>query len=316
MKHLICLFAGLAYAVSPLAGPSGHIFVSNEKDNNVAVIDGNTLKVIDTIAIGERPRGIGVSPDGSELYVAVSEENKIKVVDTGSLQILREFDAGPGPEAFAVHPDGNIYLSNEDNSTASVINPKTGKLIAQIRVGLEPEGVAVSADGKRVIVTSESTSMLHVIRVPEHTIEYNILVGARPRSATFTRNGNFAYATAEVSGEVFKVDMNTGEVIKTSTLNDDHAKPKDVLLSYDEKTLYVAGGRSNAVKVMNADTLELIRKIAVGKRVWGLAMSRDKKRLFTTDGISGTVSVIDTDKNEKIKVVQVGSYPWGIVVND
>lgn len=316
MKHLICLVLGLAYAVAPLADPSGHIFVSNEKDNNVAVIDVNSLKVINTISIGERPRGIGVSPDGNELYVAVSEENKIKVVDTNSLQILREFDAGPGPEAFAVHPGGNIYLSNEDNATASVINPKTGKLIAQIRVGLEPEGVAVSEDGKRVIVTSESTSMLHVIRVPEHTIEYNILVGARPRSATFTRDGNLAYATAEVSGEVVKVDMNTGEVLKTSTLNDENAKPKDVLLSHDEKTLYVAGGRSNAVKVMNADTLELIRKIAVGKRVWGLAMSKDKKRLYTTDGISGTVSVIDTDKNEKIKVIQVGSYPWGIVVND
>ena len=281
MKHLLCLVVGLAYAVSSLAGPSGHIFVSNEKDNNVAVIDASTLKVISTITIGERPRG-----------------------------------AGPGPEAFAVHPNGNIYISNEDNATVSVINPKTGKLITQISVGLEPEGVAVSADGKRVIVTSESTSMLHVILVPEHTLEYNILVGARPRAATFTSDGNIAYATAEVSGEVVKVDMKTGEVLKTSTLKDENAKPKDVLLSHDEKTLYVAGGRSNVIKVMNANTLELVRKIPVGKRVWGLAMSKDKKRLYTTDGISGTVSVIDTDKNEKIEVVQVGNFPWGIVVND
>lgn len=316
MRRLAALITSLACTCSVLAAPSGNIFVTNEKDNNVAVIDSSSLKVIDTIVIGERPRGIGVSPDGSELYVAVSKESKIKVVDTATLKILREFDAGFGPEALAVHPNGNIYLSNEDNATASVFDPKTGKLIAQISVGLEPEGVAISQDGKRVIVTSESTNMLHVIRVPEHTIEYNILIGARPRAATFTRDGSIAYATAEVSGEIVKVDMNSGEVLKTSVLNEENAKPKDVLLSSDEKLLYVAGGRANMVKVMNANTLELIRKIPVGKRVWGLAMNKDKKRLFTTDGISGTVSVIDTDKNEKIKVIQVGSYPWGIVVND
>ena len=88
------------------------------------------------------------------------------------------------------------------------------------------------------------------------------------------------------------------------------------MLSKDEKTLYVAGGRSNAIKVLDADTLELIKKIPVGKRVWGLAMSKDGKRLFTTDGVSGTVSVIDTDNNEKIKVIEVGEFPWGVVVND
>ena len=301
---------------SLMAAPSGHIFVSNEKDDSISVIDGKSLKVIKTIAIGERPRGLGVSPDGKELYVAVSEESKIKVVDTASLEVLREFDGGSDPEAFAVHPEGNIYISNEDDAKASVINPKSGELLTQISVGLEPEGVAASPDGKHVIVTSESTNMLHVIKVPEHTIEYNILIGARPRAATFTQDSSIAYATSEISGEVTKVDMTTGKVIKTSALEDPKAKPKDVLLSKDEKTLYVAGGRSNTIKVIDADSLELIKKIPVGKRVWGLAMTRDGNRLFTTDGVSGTVSVIDTTKNEKIKVIEVGSFPWGVVVND
>ncbi len=316
MKHLLSLFVGLAYSASLLAAPSGHIFVTNEKDDSVSVIDGKSLEVINTIPIGERPRGIGVSPDGSELYVAVSEESLIKVINTSTLEVIREFSGGSDPEAFAVHPQGNIYISNEDDAKASVINPITGELLTQISVGLEPEGVAASPDGKRVIVTSESTNMLHVIKVPEHTIEYNILIGARPRAATFNSDSTLAYATAEISGEVVKVDMTTGKVLKTSALNDEKAKPKDILLSKDEKTLYVAGGRSNTIKVLNADTLKLIKKIPVGKRVWGLAMTRDGKKLFTTDGVSGTVSVIDTAKNEKIKVVEVGSFPWGVVVND
>src|SRR5690606_20273748 len=131
--------------------------------------------------------------DGSVLYVAVSEENAIAVVDPVHLKVLRKFSAGSDPEAFAVHPNGTIYLSNEDAAKASAIDPKTGEIIVEIPVGLEPEGVAVSPDGSKVLVTSESTSMLHVIAVPGHQILANIVVGARPREAIVTSDNRYAY---------------------------------------------------------------------------------------------------------------------------
>ncbi len=298
------------------ADPTGRIFVTNEKGNSISVINGSSLDVEATIDVGDRPRGIGLSPDGNELYIAVSEENKIKVVDPKSLKILREFEAGSDPETFAVHPNGNIYISNEDDAKATVFDPKTGKQIAEIRVGLEPEGVAISPDGKRVIITSESTNMLHVIKAPENTIENNILVGSRPRAATFNQSGDIAYATAEISGEVVKVDMNNGKILKTGSTGDSKSKPKDVLLSKDEQVIYVAGGRANKVVVMDANTLEIIKLIPVGKRVWGLAISNDGKRVFSTNGVSSTVSVIDTNKNKVIKTIEVGEFPWGVVIND
>ena len=176
--------------------------------------------------------------------------------------------------------------------------------------------MAISPDGKQVIVTSESTNMLHVIQVPEHTIIANILVGARPRAAVFTNDGAIAYATSEISGEVKKVDMTTHEVIAVKKIADDKAKPKDVILNKEETKLYVAGGRANQVIVLNADTMDLIKAIPVGKRVWGLAMTRDGSRVFSTNGVSGTVSVIDTAQDEVIKTIEVGKFPWGVVIDD
>jgi PQQ-dependent catabolism-associated beta-propeller protein len=298
------------------AAPTNRIFVTNERSHNVSVINGSSLEVEATIAVGKRPRGIGLSPDGSELYVAVSEENKIVVIDPVSLKVLRDFESGSDPETFAVHPNGNIYISNEDDAKASVFNTLTGEQVAEIPVGLEPEGVAISPDGKKVIVTSESTNMLHVIAVPEHNIIANVLVGARPRSAVFNKAGDLAYATSEISGEVKKVDMQSYKILSKAKIADEKAKPKDIVLSKDEKTVYVAGGRSNQVLVMDADKMELIKGIPVGKRVWGLAMSSNGKRIFTTDGVSGTVSVIDTDSNERIKTIEVGEFPWGVAIDD
>lgn len=313
----ISFFTLLLASLSLFAEPTNRIFVTNEKGDSITVINAETLEVETTLEdIGERPRGIGLSPDGSELYVAASEDNGITVIDPKTLKKLRFFESGSDPETFAVHPNGNLYISNEDEGLASAFDPKTGNLITEIEVGLEPEGVAVSPNGKDVIVTSEADSILHVISVPEHKIRANIVVGARPRAATFSADSKFAYSTSEISGEVKKVDMETAKIIKVGALGNDKAKPKDILLSKDEKSVYVAGGRANSVYVLDAETLEVQKAIPVGKRVWGLAMNSDKSRLFTTDGPSSTVSVIDTATNENIKTIEVGSFPWGIVVDD
>lgn len=297
-------------------GPTHRVFVTNEKGNSVSVIDPVTNQVEATIDVGEQPRGIGIAPDDREIYVALAVEGKIAVIDPKGLKVVRKFDSGPDPEAFGVHPNGNIYISMEEDAKAAVYNPKTGEQIALVDVGLEPEGVAVSADGSRVIVTSESTNMLHVISVPEHQIVANILVGSRPRSATFSRDGKWAYASAEIGGEVKRVNMETNEVEKVVSLADDEAKPKDVLLSQDEQTLYVAGGRANKIFVLDPVTLETRATIPVGARVWGLALNGDGSRLYTTDGGSDTVSVIDTAKNEVLATIPVGKAPWGVVVHD
>ncbi len=298
------------------AAPTGRAFVTNERSNSLSVLDTDTLELIQTLPIGKRPRGIGLAPDGSELYIALSEENRIVVLDPDTLQVLRSFPAGSDPEAFAVHPNGHIYISNEDDARATVYDPRDGRQVADIPVGLEPEGVFISPDGKRVVVTSESTNMLHVIRVPEHDIIKNVLVGARPRAGTFNRAGTVLYASSEVAGEISRIDAVSFRILRSTRLDEDRAKPKDVLLDKQEQRLYVAGGRANAVFVLDPESLELRKRIPVGKRTWGLAMSADGSRLFTTDGVSGTVSVIDTTTDSVIKTIAVGKFPWGIVIDD
>ena len=94
MHYLSIKLLVLLVTISPLTiYAKDRIFVTNERSNTVSVIDANTLTIEETINVGDRPRGIGLSPDNSELYIAVSEENKIVVIDPNSLKILRDFVA-------------------------------------------------------------------------------------------------------------------------------------------------------------------------------------------------------------------------------
>jgi len=314
MRVVIFLITWSMISAAPCS--TGRVFVTNERSDNVSVIDTATNTVIKTVPIGKRPRGIGLSPDGKEIYIAASGDNAIVVLDPESLTVVRSFKSGNDPETFAVHRNGNIYISNEEDAKASVFNPETGALIAEIEVGIEPEGVAISPDGTRVIVTSESTNMLHLISIPEHTILHNILVGARPRAATFSADGKTAYATSEIGGEVKKINVETGRIIRTKSISDDEAKPKDILISRDGKRLFVAGGRASRIFVLDAHSLEIVASIPVGKRVWGLALSRDGKHLYSTDGADHQVSVINTELNSVIATIPVGKSPWGVLIDD
>ena len=112
MKYIIsCMLLFAIYIQTANAAPTGRIFITNEKGGSISVINGETLEIESTINIGERPRGIGLSPDGNELYVALSNEDSIAVIDPKTLKVIRKFKAGSDPETFAVHPNGNIYIS-------------------------------------------------------------------------------------------------------------------------------------------------------------------------------------------------------------
>ena len=130
----------LVGAASPALADT--IFVSNEKDNTVTVVDAKTLEVVKTIPTARRPRGIIVSPDSKEVYVAAGDDDLIDVIDTEKLAVTRQLNSGPDTELIAVDPKGGIlYIANEDDSMVTVMDTKSGEVKAEIPVGVEPEGM-------------------------------------------------------------------------------------------------------------------------------------------------------------------------------
>ena len=49
-------------------------------------------------------------------------------------------------------------------------------MLAEVPVGVEPEGMGVSPDGKIVVNTSETTNMAHLIDTETYEIVANVLV--------------------------------------------------------------------------------------------------------------------------------------------
>ena len=154
-----------AAVVIPLLSSSAEAYrllVSNEKDNTVTVLAGDTLDIIKTVPVGARPRGMALSPDGGKAYICTSDANHIEILDLASLSLAGTLPSGKDPEYFALSPDGKtLYVANEDDNLVTVVDIPLAKVVAEIPVGVEPEGMAVSPNGATVVATSA-----RALRVP------------------------------------------------------------------------------------------------------------------------------------------------------
>jgi PQQ-dependent catabolism-associated beta-propeller protein len=240
-------------------------------------------------------------------------------MDVATDKILHELPSGLDPEQFALHPNNRLlFIANEDDAITTVVDTQKKTVVAQIDVGIEPEGMAVSPDGKWAITTSETTNFVHWINVESLVLEHNSLVDQRPRHAEFTKDGKHLWVSAEIGGTVSVFNVaDQSEITKINFQVDgiakDRVQPVGIRFSKDGKLAFVALGPSNRVAVVDTKTFKVTKYLLVGRRVWHMALTEDGTQMFTTNGVSGDVSVVDVASLKVIKSIKVGRYPWGAV---
>jgi YVTN family beta-propeller protein len=328
----------LGIIATALASPAqaARLYVSNEDGQSVTVLDAESGALIETLAIGKRPRGLKITPDGSRLFVAVSglpkcspsvpdeecaklerdlQADGIAVVDTATHRIAQMLHAGSDPEQFALSRDGNrLFVANEDAATMSVVDTRSGAVVGRVPVGSEPEGVGVSPDGRWVLVTNESANSVSVIDTSTLKIVKSVEVGKRPRDVAFTPDGRAAYVSGEFDASVYRMAVPQGAPVERVLQLRKEARPMAVLLDSGRSRLYVSTGRGGTVAVIDSTTQKLLAEVKVGTRPWGIALSQDGRRLYSANGPSDDVSVVDTQALRTIKRIPVGRSPWGVVV--
>jgi len=315
------LLPALLFLLTSLTGVMAQTaYVTNEKDDTLSVIDLKEMKVVKTINVGQRPRGVYLSPNNKNLYLCASDDDTIQEIDVETLKVVHELPSGANPETFAINAAGTrIYTSNESDNVVTVIDLENRKLAGQVDVGVEPEGMAVSPDGKIVINTSETTNMAHWIDAETLEIFDNSLVDQRPRHAEFNREGTRLWVSAEIGGTVSIFDVESRQEIAKipfaiKGIHRDRVQPVGIRLSNDGRYAFVALGPANHIAVVDAKKFKVLEYILVGRRVWHMAFTPDQKLLLTTNGISGDVTVIDVDELKAIKSIKVGRFPWGVAI--
>lgn len=183
---------------------------------------------------------------------------------------------------------------------------------AELRVGVSP-------DGKHTVVTSESTSMAHVIDNATLKLIKNVLVDTRPREAKFKPGGSEVWVSSEVGGTVAVIDTKDWSLkkkigFKVPGVRPELLQPVGIEFTKDGKHVFVAMGPGNRVAVIDPKTYEVTDYILVGQRPWHLELSPDQKKLYVANGLTNDMTMIDVATLKAEKSVPVGRLPWGVAI--
>src|SRR5215475_15791279 len=129
---MIALLASLLVATGAHAYT---VYVTNEKDGTVSIIDSAKLEVVKTVKVGQRPRGITLTKDHRWLLVCASDDNSVQVFDARTMELVKSLPSGQDPEQFILHPAGKLlYIANEEDNLVTVVDIEKDVVLAEILV--------------------------------------------------------------------------------------------------------------------------------------------------------------------------------------
>jgi YVTN family beta-propeller protein len=180
-----------------LTAKLGKIWVTNAGDGTVSPVDPNNLKVGRPITVGTDPRAIGFA--AGSLWVANAGSNNVYRIEKDGT-VSATIGVGAGPRGVAAGP-GGVWISNGDDSTISIISPKTNTLTdtVQLPAGADPKGSAIAAG--EFWVANEGNDTVTPIDLNTHVAGTAIPVGKEPRDVSvggdnlYVSNGGSGSAT-------------------------------------------------------------------------------------------------------------------------
>ena len=109
--------------------------------------------------------GLVYSPISNRIYVAVYGSDVVVRLNPETNQFEGSaITVGDAPASIGRNPsNNNLYVTNSDSGSVSVINPTTNVVTGTIPAGLTPAGIAFNSNNNHIYVTNYGTNTVSVI---------------------------------------------------------------------------------------------------------------------------------------------------------
>jgi YVTN family beta-propeller protein len=236
-----------------------------------------------------------------------------------------------------------IWVLNYTGNTVDVIDPVTNKVVQSIDTILRPSGGAISPDGTRAYITSETSEHnLVVVDTKTGKIISKVLLSGRPNLPAVTKDGKLVAVcirqtgaaaplgnepahdyhpdnegrVPKFGGGVDIIDAATLRVVKTVTMD---VPMHDCFTSPDSK--YVVGGSPEGkfAAVIDLQTKQLAWEIPFDSPVFTMAMEAgadgSTRRIFVTlEGWNG-FAVVDFATHKEVARIKFPEIPVGFTTD-
>jgi YVTN family beta-propeller protein len=329
---------------TPFGNPSYRVYVCNQKNDKISVIDGDTKVASALIDVKVSPTTN--SPhmckysDGF-LYNTLIGSGKFLKTRISDYQIVGEVSGIAKAGMIQISPDGTkAYVSRSSTSdpifnTIFVVNTITMSLIKEILLPAPgiPHGIALTPDGTKLYAANLSLDRISIVDATNDEFVDDIVLspGTEPMQATISPDGIYLYVSARGTSKLLVIDTATNLVIDEVSVS---PGPMHIAVTSDGNKIYIPSMMGNVVNVIAKDgsTWTKVKEISHPgfSMLHGADLTADDRYLYVSsrntngafnthftvggEGPAGTIGIIDTQTDEVVKLIEIEEHGAGLVV--
>ena len=261
--------------------------------------------------------GLVFGSDGKHLYASVgsiTDPKGEKPPDTGNgIAVYSFIDGKVAPERFIAIPlqalaaGKKVAIALQKTPAGTAIPYPAGLALVSERGNSKDRLLVANNLSDNAVLVDVNTGKA----LQRFDLSTNDLVpSSYPYTCVAMRDARRAWCSLWNASRIAELDLKTGKVVRWIKLKkpDDPiapgSHPTAMLLSPDEKSLYVALSNADAVAVVSVESARIVALLDTtvrnqqfaGAYPSALAQSADGKRLFAADASSNAVAVFDTSK--------------------
>src|SRR5579872_6315670 len=284
-NKVVGIIHGIEVNHGAASAPDGRtLFVSNEGESTLDVVDTKSLKVTKSIPLSGHPNNIAISKDGKRVYVSIARApGAVDVIDTASLEDVKSIPVKGAVHNTYVTPDGKFVVSGSIASkTITVIDQKTETPVWSLTLdlGIRPMAFSTNPDG--------STKWIFV------------------QLSDFNGFAVVDFATRKEIKRIHNPDLLPGKSIVTAGADPSHG----MAVTRDQKTLVVCSRENNELFAYSLPDLKMIgRAYLGGKGAAWVTLTPDGKTAYVANAVTNDVSAVDVKSMKEVARIPVGYVP-------
>ena len=318
----LCLAA--ASLAPALATAQSRLLLVSQRDHTFREFDPVTLKQIsETVESGDAGHELLATPDGKTAYVPIygnsgvgkpgTDGDHIDIFDVASGKLTGSiaFPHGVRPHRplWDAHT-GTMIVSSEIDKTATIIDPKSGKLLGTIPTGAEQSHmITLLPNGKKLYSANVHPGSVSVMDVPNRKLLKVIPLSDNIQRLSCSNDGAWIFTSDETTPDLIVIDTKTDTIKKRIKLP---ATGYGTTPTPDGKYLLVSVPNEKTLTVIDLKTLEVTKPIPTIEGINEIVISQDSKWAWVTSPKTNTVARIDLVKGETTNTATAGKYPDGL----
>jgi YVTN family beta-propeller protein len=304
---LIACSAASPYASDPAPTPGNAgavqaattlLYVCNQNDASVSVIDITTNKVVRTIDLTKlgfssnaKPHHVAVEPDGSYWYVTLIGDGKIVKFDRNDRVVAQASFETPG--MLALHPSKDLLFVGR--SMTAVNPPPSIGVIRRSTMSLEPidiffprpHAMVLQPETGAVYTASLGVNQMAAVDIETEEVKLTSVEGPQHALMQFaiSPDGKTMVASGELSHQVMFFDITNKLQPKLVASVNVEAQPFDPIYTPDGKWVYLGNKAANAITVIDAEK-RTVAKVIRGEGIsqpHGTAVSPDGRYVYVSN---------------------------------